>query len=434
MDASPERVYTVRQVTESMRVLFVNSVYGTGSTGKIIADIVNRLAKEGHEAKVLYGVGAAPAADSENAVKTAGKLDYSVHNALSRVTDHAGLYSSNATRRLIREIKAYHPELIHLHTLHGYYVNYELLFAYLREAKIPVVWTLHDCWSFTGHCTHFVSTGCEKWKTQCADCQQLHAYPKCYTRGDVARNYQRKKRAFTALPEMTIVTPSEWLGECVRQSFLKRYPVQVIHNGIDLTVFHPRKSAFRERFALQDKFVILGVANQWDRRKGFDVFLEMARRLSGQFQIVLVGTSEQNDRILPEQIISVHRTHNQQELAELYSAADLFVNPTREETFGLVNVEALACGTPVVTFQTGGCPEIVDESCGMVVPCEDTEALEKAIYQVYEMPERFPERACLQRAETFSSELQCERYLSLYRAICEKTTDTTVPRRGRKKL
>ena len=249
-----------------MKVLFVNLVYGTGSTGKIIADIMNLLKKYGNDVKTLYGTGAC--SDNADTVKVSGKLEYYFHNAVSRFTDHAGLYSWAATRKMIREIRAFQPDLIHLHTLHGFYVNYEMLFRFLKEANIPVVWTLHDCWTFTGHCTHFSQVKCMQWQTECRDCKLLYRYPQCYWKGDVRHNFLRKKNAFTGVKSLTITTPSQWLADQVSQSFLQNYPRTVIPNGIDRTIFRPQSSSLREKYHLEDKKIVLGVANAWNARKG----------------------------------------------------------------------------------------------------------------------------------------------------------------------
>jgi glycosyltransferase involved in cell wall biosynthesis len=249
-----------------MKVLFVNLVYGTGSTGKIIADIMNLLKKNDNDVKALYGTGVS--SESQDAVKVSGELGYYFHNGLSRFTDHAGLYSWTATRKLIQEIRMFQPDIIHLHTLHGFYVNYEMLFRFLKETEIPVVWTLHDCWAFTGHCTHFSQVKCMKWKTECRDCKLLYRYPRCYWKGDVKHNFLRKKDAFTGVKNLTITTPSQWLADQVSQSFLQNYPRTVIPNGIDRTIFHPQSSSLREKYHLEDKKIVLGVANVWNARKG----------------------------------------------------------------------------------------------------------------------------------------------------------------------
>ena len=363
-----------------MRVLFVNLVYGTGSTGKIIADIMNLLKKGGNDVKALYGTGAC--SDNADAVRVSGKFGYYFHNAVSRLTDHAGLYSWAATRRMIREIRAFQPDLIHLHTLHGFYVNYEMLFRFLKKAEIPVVWTLHDCWTFTGHCTHFSEAHCTQWKTLCRDCKLLYRYPQCYWKGDVTRNYLRKKRAFTDVNNLTVTTPSQWLADQVAESFLRDYPRIVIPNGIDRTVFRPQASSLRETYHLENKKIVLGAANAWNARKGLPDLLTLAERLGPDYQVVLIGLTEKQLPEIPPNVLGLLRTADQMELAQWYSAADVFVNPTYEETFGLTTVEAQACGTPVVVYETDGCPETVAPGNGQVPPQGNLSALERAVRDI----------------------------------------------------
>ena len=394
-----------------MKVLFVNMAYGAGSTGKIIADIMDLLKKNGNDVKALYGTGAC--SHNADAVKVSGKLGYYFHNAASRLTDHAGLYSRAATRKMIREIKAFQPDLIHLHTLHGFYVNYEMLFRFLKEADIPVVWTLHDCWAFTGHCTHFSQAKCTQWQTECRDCKLLRRYPRCYGRGDVRRNFLRKKSAFTRVKNLTITTPSQWLADQVSRSFLRDYPRTVIPNGIDRRIFHPQSSGLRKKYRLEDKKIVLGVANVWNARKGLPDMLTLADRLGSAYQVVLIGLTERQLPGIPANVLGLLRTANQTELAQWYSAADVFVNPTYEETFGLTTVEAQACGTPVVVYRTDGCPETVAPGNGRLVQQGDMQALEDAVRDIT----NGSCRADPQRAAQFDKDAVYQDYLELYENV-----------------
>ena len=398
-----------------MRILLINSVCGTGSTGKIIADIVNLLKKSGHEAKVLYGVGEAKGVIPQDAVKTANQWDYYLHNGLSRITDHAGLYSRKATYRLIQEIKIYAPDLIHLHTLHGYYINYEILFDFLKKANIPVAWTLHDCWPFTGHCTNYSAVGCRQWQDKCIDCPQLHRYPKCWFTGDAEKNFIRKKTAFTGLQNLVITAPSHWLADQISASFLKDYPVQVIPNGIDRSIFHPQGGDLRERYGLQGKKIVLGVANVWSKSKGIDDMILLSRMLDDAYQIVMIGLTSKQMEDLPKEIIGIQRTKNQQALAQWYSEADVFVNPTYEETFGLTTVEAQACGTPVVVYETGACPETVTYGNGTIVPQGNLEKLKEAVVNVVCAGKHADSFAI----KLFDKELVYQEYFHLYARIIQ---------------
>ena len=394
-----------------MKVLFVNLVYGTGSTGKIIADIMNLLKKNGNDAKALYGTGAR--SDTGDTVRVSGKLGYYFHNGASRFTDHAGLYSRAATRKLIREIRVFQPDLIHLHTLHGFYVHYGMLFRFLKEAGIPVVWTLHDCWTFTGHCTHYSEAKCVQWQTGCRDCRLLYRYPQCYLKGDVGRNYLRKKAAFTGVKDLTITTPSRWLADQVAQSFLRDYPRVVIPNGIDRTVFYPQSSDLREKYRLEGKKIVLGVANAWNARKGLPDLLALANRLGTAYQVVLIGLVGKQLPDIPANVLGLLRTANQTELAQWYSTADVFVNPTYEETFGLTTVEAQACGTPVVVYDTDGCPETVESGNGRLVPQGDVQALENAVRTVASCGRR----ADPQKMARFDRDKAYQGYLTLYETV-----------------
>ncbi len=330
---------------------------------------------------------------------------------LDRLTGNQNAFAKYETRKILKRIDAFNPDIVHLHNIHSGYINLKLLFHYVKKTNIKLVWTLHDCWAFTAYCPHFDMIGCEKWRRGCFHCPQRKKYSWFFDRSK--KLYERKKKLFTGVKNMTLVTPSNWLAGLVKQSFLKDYPVQVIHNGIDLSIFKPTESDFKERHGLQNKKIVLGVAFGWGKAKGLDVFIELSKRLSNDYQIVLVGTDENVDKQLPKNIISIHRTQNQNELAEIYTAADVFVNPTREENYPTVNMEAIACGTPVVTFQTGGSPEIVDKTCGFVVEKGDINAMQGYIERgCKEIP--FSQETCLNRAKRFDAINKFKEYVELY--------------------
>lgn len=341
-----------------------------------------------------------------------------IHVYVGMLTGNNGFLSYFATRKLIGELKKFSPDIIHLHNIHAFCINLPLLFNFLKKNDIKVIWTLHDCWPFTGHCPHFVLASCDKWETGCHHCTQLSVYPRSYV-DNTKSMWKRKKELFSGL-NMTLVTPSEWLSNLVKKSFLKDYPVKVINNGLDLSVFMPTKSDFRTKCVIEDKKIILGVAVNWGKRKGLDVFIELSKKLSEDYAIVLVGTDDAIDKQLPQNIVSIHRTQNQKELAEIYTAADLFVNPTREDTYPTVNMEALACGTPVLTFRTGGSPEIIDETCGSVVDVDDVDAMYKEIIRICET-HPYSEEACLERAKSFDMNERFKEYLTLYEDITHST-------------
>jgi glycosyltransferase involved in cell wall biosynthesis len=318
---------------------------------------------------------------------------------------------------MISELERIKPDIVHLHNIHGHDCNLDMLFTYFRKNKTKLVWTFHDCWAFTGYCTYFDMANCNKWQTQCEKCPKRREQSWFFDKS--SKLFEKKKRLFEGL-DLTIVTPSQWLADLVKQSFLKDYPVKVINNGIELSVFKPMQSDFRDKYGIsQNKKIILGVAFDWGARKGLDVFLELSRRLDAEkYQIVLVGTNDKIDERLVDNIISIHRTQNQTELAEIYSAADVFVNPTREENYPTVNMEALACGTPVLTFRTGGSPEMLDETCGSVVAYGDVEALEKELIRICSKRPYSTEQ-CIQKAKEFDQNDRFKEYLDLYEGIVD---------------
>ena len=345
-------------------------------------------------------------------------FSFALHYKLGGMLGLNGLFSVLATFRLLYYMKKKDVRLIHLHNLHNFCFNIPLLFRFIKKNHIPVIWTLHDCWSFTGRCPYFIMTKCDRWNTGCHDCPYpKKSYPQSYV--DTTRMmWNLKRKWFTGIENCTIVTPSQWLADLVKQSYLKDYPVKVINNGIDLSVFKPTESDFREKYGLVGKNVVLGVAFGWGKRKGLDVFVELARRLPDDYRIVLVGTDDNVDKLLPANIVSIHRTQDQKELAEIYTAADVFANPTREENYPTVNMESIACGTPVVTFRTGGSPEIPDETCGSVVDCDDIDALEFEIHRICE-EKPYSVEACLKRAKSFDMNDRFKEYVNLYKEIIQ---------------
>ena len=390
-----------------MRIVQINATCGVGSTGKICVGISERLTAHGIENYILHS---GASSGYSLGIRCATDRYIRAQALKSRLLGNYGFNSRKSTRKMIRELRRLQPDIVHLHNIHSHDCHLGMLFSFFRENRIKVIWTFHDCWAFTGYCPHFTLAKCRKWETRCRDCVQKRDYTWLFDRSQGL--FDRKKELFEDL-DLTIVTPSEWLADSVRQSFLKSHPIRVIHNGIDLDVFQPRKSDFRRKYGVENKKLILGVSFDWGRKKGLDVFIELARRLTDDYRIVLIGTDDATDRSLPECILSIHRTQNQLELSEIYSAVDVFVNPTREENYPTVNMESLACGTPVITFRTGGSPETIDETCGSVVACDDVDALEREIRRVCET-EPFSRRRCAEKALEFDKEKRFEEYVKLY--------------------
>ena len=393
-----------------MKIVQINATCGVGSTGKICVGVSEMLTANGIENYILFS---SRTNGYPLGICCSNDRYLRVQALKSRILGNFGFNSKKATQKMIRELERIGPDIVHLHNIHGHDCDLETLFTYFRQKQTKLVWTFHDCWAFTAYCPHFTMVKCGKWRTQCENCIQRREFSWLFDRSSSL--FRKKKELFSGL-DLTIITPSRWLAELVKESFLKAYPVRVINNGINLGVFKPVQSDFRARYGLEGQKLLLGVSFDWGVRKGLDVFQELARRLPENHRIVLVGTNEKVDKLLPEQIVSIHRTQNQQELAEIYSAADLFLNPTREENYPTVNMEALACGTTVLTFRTGGSPEIIDETCGAVVDCDDVDAMEREILRICaEAP--YSKTACLERAVSFDQKERFKEYLELYERI-----------------
>lgn len=390
-----------------MKVLQINSVCGVGSTGKIAVDLAKELKENGHDSLICYGRGNGTGWD--NTYKIGSDFSTNMHGLVSRLFDKHGLGSKNETKRLVEKIKEYNPDVVHLHNIHGYYVNYEILFKFLKDFNKPVVWTLHDCWSFTGHCTYFDAINCYKWETHCNKCPQKTRYPISLIADNSKDNFDRKKKIFTLVNKMIFVTPSNWLSRLVRKSFLSKYEVITINNGINLKVFKPTISTFRQKYNLENAKIILGVASIWSSRKGFDDFLVLSKMLSENERIVLVGLDDNQLKLLPSNIIGIKRTQDQNELAGLYSTANIFVNPTYEDNYPTTNLEAQACGTPAITYNTGGSIESVNSDC--VVNKGDIAALKLCIDKC--------EKGNIS-TQNFSVELSSKKYMQLYNEIMLK--------------
>ena len=395
-----------------MKIVQINSVCGVGSTGRICVGIAEVAQRNGYECKIAYGRTKVPKKYEEISYRIESNNGVKFHALKSRIFGKTGTYSKKATKKFLKWLDEYNPDIIHLHNLHGYYINVAMLFDYIKEKNIRTIWTLHDCWSFTGHCAYFDEDICHKWQDGCSNCHYRNEYPKSFL-DDSKQMYIHKKQLFTGVKDMCIVTPSQWLADLVNRSFLNCYDIKVINNGIDLKTFRPLESDFRNKYNCKDKFILLGVAGVWDSRKGLDVFIELAKRLNENFLIVLVGVDEKAQKNLPNNIIAIQRTESAVQLAEIYSMADLFVNPTKLENFPTVNIESLACGTPVLTFRTGGSAEIIDDSCGASVNKNDVDSLIEQIEYIYEN-HPFTHSACVERAQKYNADDKFLEYLSLY--------------------
>ena len=398
------------------KLLFVNAAKNYGSTGKIVEQIGLLAMNNGWDAKIVNAA-RFNRSGSIDSIFHGSVLSENAHAFVSFLFDNQGLLSIQTTKRLVKAIDDFHPDLINLHNIHGYYLNYPLFFQYISSINTPIVWTLHDCWSFTGHCSFFDIVHCEKWKSGCHHCNNLANYPKSIFLDRSTQNYQIKKGAFTSVKNLTLVPVSNWMGDLVKDSFLGHYPIHIIHNGIDLDVFRPRKNTLREKLSLENKFCILGVSNNgFSGRKGFDDFIELSTLLPSSFQIIMVGLHPDELKRIPSTIIGINRTDSVEELAEYYSAADVFINPTYSDNYPTTNLESIACGTPVITYNTGGSPEAINEKTGMVVPQGDVNALASAIVSLKE--HNLSSKKCREYAEMNFNKDNCfKEYLRLFESL-----------------
>lgn len=398
-----------------MRLLQIDTCLGTGSTGRITESIARLAQSQGWECTIVHGARFVKRPSCMQDIQSVSKAGEYMHYVEGLLFDNHGLASRKATRKVVDQIKELKPDVIQLHCIHGYYLNYEILFEYLNSTNIPVVWTFHDCWAFTGHCAHFVSEGCEKWKKGCYNCPKKGGYPKSLV--DFSkRNYKLKKSLFTAKINLHIVPVSEWLAELTKESFLGAKDIRVIHNGVDIAVFKPSGRLKNE------KTRILGVSGVWTKSKGIDDFFRLREKLDREkYDITMVGLSSDQMKSLPEGITGIEHTESVQELAALYATSDVFFNPTYADTFPTVNIEALACGTPVLTYRTGGSPEAITPETGWVVEQGDLENAENIIKGLAMRDENEANTmrlSCRERAITVFDKDKCfEKYLEFYKAL-----------------
>lgn len=393
-----------------MKVIQINCVYKKGSTGKICYSLSKLLTDKGIENLTIYSHGKR---DTDHAVKIMPTIYFKFQTCFSRIFGNYGFNAYLSTLKTIRIIDKFKPDIVHLHNIHGNNFNLMMLFDYFRKHKeIKIYWTFHDCWAFTAYCPHFVVAKCDKWKSECHNCPETKHVTWFFDRSKHV--YNLKKQAFLN-QNMIIITPSEWLGGLVKQSFLKDYRVKVINNGIDLSVFKPTPGNFREEYNIpKNKKILLLVTSGLGYKKGVDVFIELAKRMDkDKYQFVLVGGNDKADKNLPTNIISIHRTENQTELAKIYSAADLFVNPTREDNYPTVNMEAIACGTPVITFKSGGSPEIVSDKTGMTVEHGNIDAMQSGIEEICGK-NKFSRDDCIEAGQEFDADKRFLEYMELY--------------------
>lgn len=398
------------------------------STGRIMQEIGELVMQHGWESYIAYSKGRDGIKPCQSKLIPVGnRWSVGYHGMMTRLFDYHGLASDGATRQFIREIEQLQPDIIHIHNIHGYFLNYRILFEYLSQCHIPVVWTIHDCWLYTGHCYYYSFAGCSKWKTGCRECPQQRKFPTSLLFDRSQQNFADKRAAFTSMPEdkLVIVPVSEWIRNEMQSSFFKDYPFRVIHNGINTEVFNLFDTqAVKEKYQLQGKHILLGVASIWSKEKGLDDFIQMASLLKEDEQIVLVGVDEKTQKQLPANIRSIRRTENVHQLAELYAAADAFINPTWQDNYPTVNLESIACGTPIVTYRTGGSVEAVTRQTGFVVEQGDVKGLLEAARSIIQRGKDYYQQPCRDFATAhFRKEDRYADYLQLYDELTGRATD-----------
>lgn len=401
-------------------LLQINVDANNGSNGSIARAIGDKVHALGWKSYIAYGRLSVPS-ETSTLIKIGNKINVYEHVLESRMFDNHCLSSRYCTRKLINKIDQIAPDIIHLHNIHGYFINFKILFEYIKKKNIPVVWTLHDCWSFTGHCAHFENYGCFKWKEGCFDCKFHKSYPQSWLIDRSKDNYILKKRLFTSIPNLTIVPVSDWLSNYLKESYFCNTKIITIKNGINLNVFYPREKNKSELGLDSNKFTILGISNVWTNDKGLQEFIELSK--DERYQIVMIGVDNNVKKILPSNIIAINRTTNQSQLAEYYSVADILVNPTYADTYPTINLESLSCGTPLITYRTGGSPETIDENTGIVVEKGDKHSLYQAVETMYNetIENRINRKQqCIKRAkELFNKEKCFDRYIELYEKILQ---------------
>lgn len=401
-----------------MKLFQINAIANSGSTGRIVEGIATTMISKGWICYTAYGRWANPSKSILYRIGNCCEIYY--HYFISRIFGRNGLGSAKATEHLINEIRKVNPDVIHLHNIHGYYLNFPLLFQFLSTIDTPVIWTLHDCWAFTGHCVHYTDVKCYKWMSGCFDCPNLCDYPKSLMDYS-CESYNLKKKYFTKGKNLIIVPVSQWLGTEIKLSYLSKYPIKVIQNGIDTSVFFPTVSDIRKKYGIGSRFLILGVATRWDKRKGLSDFVELAKMLAGDEVILLVGLNKKQMLSLPPNIIGIQKTESTSKLVELYSSADLFINFSVEETFGMTTVESMACGTPVLVYNSTACPEIVTRDTGFVIEPHDIAKAYEVIRNMKKQSKQLFRDACtLYVRKYFKQEHKFQEYANLYDEILYK--------------
>ena len=386
----------------------INSVCGIRSTGRICTDLAQALEEKGYPVKIAYGRENVPMQYEKYAIKIGKDSSIKTHAVFARLFDADGRGSIISTNRFIEQIKKYNPDVVHLHNIHGYYINHKLLFDYLKSSQKKVIWTFHDIWPMTGHGCVCDGIKCNKWESGCGNCPGKKSYPETLFDRSKA-NYARKRELFNSIDNLTIVTPSKWLAGLVERSYMKERRIEIIPNGIDTGIFKRLDSSIKSRYGIEGKKLLLGCATWWTQGKGLNDFYKMSELLNDDYIIMLVGLDKEQLTHLPPKIIGIQRTNDVHELVDLYSAADLFINPTYIDNFPTVNLEALACGTPVITYKTGGSAECLDGNNGKAFEQGDINGIADFLNNQY-----YDGYFHVEKNDGLSKKAFCDRYISIY--------------------
>lgn len=401
-----------------MVLLQINVDANNGSNGSIARDIGTIAIHKGWKSYIAYGRKFIPS-DSE-LIRVGNDLDIWIHVLMTRFFDVHGLASRLVTKRFLKKVDKIKPDIVHLHNIHGYYINYKLLFEYLVNHNIPIVWTFHDCWPFTGHCGHFESCGCKRWKSECYNCPLIHGYPKSFFFDNSRFTFNLKKQLFTSPHHLHVATVSYWLKDLVDKSYFSKYPIHVVYDGIDTECFTHRESTLREKYYLEGKFVLLSAAANWSKSKGWDDYIKLSSLLPDDCVIMLVGVSDQQKKGLPRNIIAIPRQEEKVKLAEFYSMADILLNLSYQETFGMTTAEAMACGTPGISYNRTACPELLSPETGIVVEAGNMEQILRAIDTIKSNGKSFYSNACRQRVlDYFDFKKVNQQYFDIYSIILQ---------------
>lgn len=406
-----------------MKILQLNITYGVGSTGKIVSDLVDVIDNHNDEAYVAYGYFHN---DVQNAykIKLDGKIQIALELLYTKITGYHGFTSKIATYKLIEWIKKINPDLIHLHNVHTGYINIRIFFDFLKDYNKPIVWTIHDCWSFTGHCSYYSNLKCDKWKTECRECPSKNEFPKKLFFDRSNTQYKIKKSLFTNLENVQLITPSTWLAKEVSISFLNKFPVKSIPNGINCNLYKYTNSNFKIQHAIENKKILLGVAANWSERKGLHIFEELANIISDEYIIVLIGLNNKQKNKVTDKILKIDRTNSIKELVEIYSSAFIYINASVQETMGMTTVEAMACGTPTIVFNATAVPEVVDEKTGYVVKTNDIHGILEGINYIEHSDIDYGITCPSHVKKNYNSIFQYQKYYELYQNIINvKTKD-----------